>query len=328
MARQTQATSRPRRARGFTLVELLVVIAIIGVLVSLLMPAVQAAREAARRIQCQNHLKQLALAAHNYESSHNHFPIGLVAVDDPPTSYRNKTNLWVELLPELEQSSLKGRWDYTDFRRNFQGGTAATTAVVLPVMVCPSDPLPGPVAHFQFSPPYDWFNGYWAYSSYAGNGGTFAFDWGNPGPRDGVFYTGSRTRVLDITDGTSNTFLLGERYHRDPDFDARTAADANFKEMGPMTLWGVWASAYHEGGSVADVTLSAAVPINYLASASPAPGGPDWLVGRLNAYGSGHPGGANFAFADGSVRFARDTSSLPLLRTLSTRAGGEVVVAP
>jgi len=318
----------PPARRAFTLIELLVVIAIIAVLVGLLLAAVQKVREAAARAKCQNHLKQLALAAHNYEATHGRFPVGLVPVTDPPTGYRDKTNLWVEMLPQIEQSPLKGRWDSADYRSNFAGGISATTAVVIPIMVCPSDSLPGPVAHFQFSPPYDWFNGYWAYSSYGGNGGTLAFDWGNPGPRDGVFYTGSRTRIADITDGTAGTFLLGERYHRDSEFDARTTADPDLKDMGPMSLWGVWASAYNEAGSVADVTMSAAVPINYQVSTAPSPGGPDWLVGRLNAYGSGHPGGTNFALADGSVRFVRDSISPQQLKALSTRAGGEVVEVP
>ena len=314
--------------RAFTLIELLVVIAIIAVLVGLLLAAVQKVRAAAARATCQNQLKQLALAAHNYESSHGHFPVGLISVDNPPTNYRNKTNFWVEMLPELEQSNLKGRWDYTDYRRNFQGGTAATTAVVLKFMICPSDPLPGPVAHFQFSPPYDWFNGYWASSSYGGNGGTLTVAENVPSHKNGIFYEGSRTRMLDVTDGTSNTFLLGERYHHDPEFNRRCAADPALIDYGPLEVWGVWASAYSDWSSLADTMLSSAVPINYRTSSSPPPGGLDWITGRLNAYGSGHPGGANFAFADGSVRFVRDSISLQQLQALSTRAGGEVVEAP
>ena len=317
----------PRR-HAFTLIELLVVIAIIAVLIGLLLASVQKVRAAAARAKCQNNLKQLALATHNYHDSHGRFPVGLVPVNDPPTNFRNKTNLWVELLPELEQSPLKGRWDLTDYRKNFAGGTAATTAVVLPLMICPSDPLPGPVARFQFNPPYDWYSGYWASSSYAGNGGTVTVGGENPAPKDGVFYIGSRTRILDLTDGTTNTFLLGERYHQDPEFDRRCAADPGLVDYGPFTTWGVWASAYSEFSSTADVMLSTAVPINFLSTSPPVPGGLDWLFGRLNAYGSGHPGGANFAFADGSVRFVRDSLPLPQLRALSTRAGGEVVELP
>ena len=309
------------RRRAFTLIELLVVIAIIAVLVGLLLAAVQKVREAAARAQCQNHLKQLALAALNYESSHGRFPVGLVPVDDPPTNYRNKTNFWVEMLPGLEQSNLKGRWDYGDYRNNFRGGAAATTAVVLPFMICPSDPLPGPVATFQFAPPFDWFNGKWASSSYAGNRGS------DLDTRDGMFFIQSGTRILDVTDGTTNTILLGERYHRDPEFNRRTAADPSLKDFGPIEVWGVWASAYHEWASLNDVSLCAAGSINFRSDMSP-PSGWEWLDHRLSAYGSGHPGGANFAFVDGSVRFVRDSIPLQQLKALSTRAGGEVVDLP
>ena len=246
-------TTQPESARrGFTLIELLVVIAIIAMLVGLLLSAVQKVREATARIKCANNLKQLALAAHNYHDTHGHFPVGLAPVDDPPTNYRDKTTVWVELLPLLEQSNLKNRWDYADYRRNFQGGPAATTAVVVPVVLCPSDPLPGPVGQLSLGPPYGWMNGYYARSSYGGSGGTLAFNWGGPTANDGVFFTHGRVRIPDVTDGSSHTLLFGERSHTDLEFDRLMAA--HDPDSGPLSHWGFWASAGHPGGSLADVT--------------------------------------------------------------------------
>jgi prepilin-type N-terminal cleavage/methylation domain-containing protein/prepilin-type processing-associated H-X9-DG protein len=316
------------RRPAFTLVELLVVIAIIAVLIGLVLPAVQAVRQAAARATCQNNLKQLALAAHHHETSHGHFPVGLVPVDDPPTGYRDKTNLWVELLPYVEQSPLKGRWDYTDYRNNFAGGTAATTAVVIPIMVCPSDQLPSAVHHLQPPPPWDWFTGHFGLSSYGGNAGTLAVapDWSGPVPADGMFHRLSPVRHGEVTDGTSNTLLLGERSHTDPEYDRLTQRyDPNFY---PLAGFGAWASAFDHTGSLLDVTLSSAVPINYRVPPGSTWEDSDWEILRLNAFGSGHPGGANFALADGSVRFVRDTITLQQLRALGTRAGGEVVEGP
>ncbi|HKB36613.1 MAG TPA: DUF1559 domain-containing protein, partial [Gemmataceae bacterium] len=151
-----------------------------------------------------------------------------------------------------------------------------------------------------------------------------------PESRDGVFFTGSRTRLTDIKDGTSNTFLLGERYHRDAEFDRLTLKydDTSY----PLSNWGSWASAAYSTASQAEVMLSSLAPINYLVppGSEAAALNDDWTWedNRLNAFGSGHPGGANLAFADGSVRFVRDSIALRDLRALSTRAGQEVVDLP
>src|SRR5262249_45743923 len=136
--------------------------------------------------------------------------------------------------------------------------------------------------------------------------------------RDGLFWIGSHVRIPDITDGSSTTLLFGERYHRDPEFDVRQ----------PIVLPGAFALAGHgkwgfvaSEGVMATVPLSTPVPIGYR---GPLGGDLSTVFHRLCAFGSGHPSGANFAFADGSVKFLSESTSLQTLQALSTRAGGEV----
>src|SRR5262249_34483379 len=155
---------------GFTLVELLVVIAIIAVLIGLLLPAVQKVREAAARAQCQKNLKQIALAAHHYHDATGRFPTGArlsVDVGGRPTG---GTNVWVELLPYIEQDNLYKRWDYDDNRNNIAGERNATQAQVIKILLCPSDPLPEPVSQFMEGV-VPWSRGFYGLSSYGGNGG-------------------------------------------------------------------------------------------------------------------------------------------------------------
>lgn len=317
---------RRSHPRAFTLLELLVVIALIAVLIGLLVPAVQKVRAAAARMQCSNNLKQVALAAHGYHDANGRFPPGLVPVDRSGGRFAGGTNLWVELLDHLEQRPLRQRWDMADYRNNLVGGTAATTAVVLQVLVCPADPLPRGIHQLQVDGDLAWASGHYAISSYAGNGGTRSFGDTAPASNDGVFFRWSQVRIADVTDGTSSTLLVGERSHRDAEFDRLTPAID--PETYPLAGWGGWASAHSVGVSPGDVLLSAAVPINYRVPAGS--GGTDlsWIDDRLSAYGSGHPGGANFAFADGSVRFVRETVALPVLQALGTRAGGEAAEVP
>lgn len=174
---------------------------------------------------------------------------------------------------------------------------------------------------------WDWGNGTYAIGSYGGNAGTVASYFLDPPPsRDGVFYDYSRVRLTDITDGASSTFLFGERSHRDQEFDRLTAAFD--PASNPLWTWGAWGSAAWDWTSMLDVTLSAAVPINWLVPPLSDPGDFGWEWQRLCAFGSGHIHGANFAFADGSVRFLSESTPLPLLQALSTRASGEVAEAP
>ena len=147
--------------RAFTLVELLVVIAIIGVLVALLLPAVQAARESARRTQCTNHLRQLALAAQTFHDGNRAFPPGVHQLRFPSAPQFRGVSLFVKLLPQLEQANLAQGWDEVDPLNNTLGGTNAKTAQKLKMLLCPSDFLP--------QNPIPSGTTFYALTSYAGN---------------------------------------------------------------------------------------------------------------------------------------------------------------
>src|SRR5262249_2379145 len=153
--------------------------------------------------------------------------------------------------------------------------------------------------HLQVADDLAWAAGHYAVSSYAGNGGTRSFGAAAPASNDGVFFRRSQGRIGDVPDGTSSTLLFGERSHDDAGFDRLTLVVD--PETYPLAGWGGWASAYSPGVSPGDVLLSTPVPINY--RVPPGASGTDlgWIDDRLCAYGSGHPGGANFAFADGSA---------------------------
>jgi prepilin-type N-terminal cleavage/methylation domain-containing protein/prepilin-type processing-associated H-X9-DG protein len=321
-------SSRVTLGRGFTLVELLVVIAIIAVLMGMVLPAVHYAREAARRASCVNNLKQLGLAAHNYDNAYDQFPTGgrlPVMVGDRPTG---GTNLWIALLPYFEQQNLYNNWNYNDNRANVAGGRDALQAQVIGILLCPSDPVETVVelpAEAYRAPA--WCRGFYGMTSYGGNAGTRSLDTGPPPAfpgisRDGIFFLESCVRLADITDGTSNTLLFGERFHRDPEWDSRQrVVQPGIDSLEHAGKWGMVAAP---GGIMGNLTLHTAAPINYLV-----PPGGDFsaVANRLCAFGSGHPGGANFAFADGHVQFLKDSTDLLILKKLSTRRGGEVVSA-
>ncbi|HUG93218.1 MAG TPA: DUF1559 domain-containing protein [Planctomycetaceae bacterium] len=190
----------PRHSRrGFTLIELLAVIAIIGVLVALILPAVQQAREAARRTQCKNNLKQIGTALHNYHASHGGFPPAYINVADTPG--------WgwgAMLLPELDHAPLYEQLGVG--RQDFSGAPTPASETILPVFVCPSD----------IGPPLNPHRGDHAMSNYAGVfGNVEVFQWDDIG--NGVFFVNSHIRISDMLDGASNTFGVGERRFDWPD---------------------------------------------------------------------------------------------------------------
>jgi prepilin-type N-terminal cleavage/methylation domain-containing protein len=234
----TRSLPSPAR-RGFTLIELLVVLAIIAVLIGLLLPAVQKVREAANRAECLNNLKQIALAAHNFHDTTGRFPTGVrlpVFVGVRPTG-----------APYFEQDNLYRQWDYIDNRNNV-GGKDGTSAQVIKVLLCPSDLLPEPVqlttGTNSLTPSWDW--GFYGMSSYGGNAGKRSVHTGGSPTfprmtRDSVFFINSCVRLTDITDGTSSTFLFGERNHRDRTGPAPSAVAIRAAPTSPSLM--AWCSS-------------------------------------------------------------------------------------
>jgi prepilin-type N-terminal cleavage/methylation domain-containing protein/prepilin-type processing-associated H-X9-DG protein len=278
---------RTLRHPGFTLIELLVVIAIIGVLLGLLLPAVQKVREAAARLQCKNNLKQIGLALHNYHDTQQAFPPGYLAFPSYSDGATDTAPGWgwaAFILPQLEQEPL---YRQIDFSHSVASSPAAQVLVKL--YLCPSDPTPpGP---FLVADPFGGPLAPAAPSSYAACVGGDESDTTGPAGL-GAFYRNSRTRLTDITDGTSNTMLVGER----------AWSNAN----------GVWAGAVPGGvlrrgplnpnpGSASASSPSATLVLahSHLNNATT-----DTDAG-LDDFSSRHTGGSNFLFADGSVHFVR-----------------------
>lgn len=317
MKNYTLTPAAPRRA-AFTLVELLVVIAIIGILVALLLPAVQMAREAARRSSCLNNMRQLALASHNYHDTLRIFPSGLLNWNTPagqqnPPKFRS-VSLYVQLLPQMEQSNLANAWDYNDPRTNVPSGRAAT---IIPILFCPSDVVSNKIITTfpNFNPSGDRF----ALTSYGGCAGTQSYN-STAATNDGMFYLNSDTGMHSALDGTSSTILFGERFHYDFKYDQ--AAGTAFTKMAE---WGCWAPSSGLAG-LGDVTLSTLVAPNYK---HPTGGTVNAAAesNRVSAMGSGHPNGVNIALADASTRFISNSINFAVFRAMGTRAGGEVVTA-
>jgi prepilin-type N-terminal cleavage/methylation domain-containing protein/prepilin-type processing-associated H-X9-DG protein len=309
------ATSR-RTSKGFTLVELLVVMTIIAVLMALLLPAVQASREAARRTHCQNNLKQLGLAVLQHESTARHLPISVSPFREGPRPWPKRDGRgWIlTILPHLERQALYDQFAAVFGGDFFSGGGLKAPEVEpamrtqLPVLQCPSDGSARELSTDQ----WQWEGTPVALSNYKGSigdnrmGGPQSMwpgsepDCISTGKCPGLFHRLTYQLPIEIArirDGTANTFMLGEDV---PEHNAHSAA-------------------FYANGDYA----SCHAPLNYF----PDPPRPrDWW--DVMSFRSRHPGGASFCFADGGVRFVRQDIEHALYRALSTKAGREPVEAP
>lgn len=292
---------------GFTLVELLVVIAVISILIGLLLPAVQAARESARSTQCKNNFKQIDLATQDYHSNHMEFPTGarLHRLDG------KKSISWrVLLLPLLEQNAM-----YLDIDPQEDGGAASSQAetIALPAYTCPS----APPAESILKP-----------SHYYGVGGAvvgqerlklkpdlYGYIYVN-----GLLYPGSKTRIAEVADGLSNTLIFGERTFY-PDEWLRGAIKygqppneiRSYSTMNVLTP--INFDPIQDTLPLPTATIQAAGCTNHP--------GACLLRANYRPFGSDHPGGAHFAFADGSVHFLNENLDVTVLMELATKDRGE-----
>jgi prepilin-type N-terminal cleavage/methylation domain-containing protein/prepilin-type processing-associated H-X9-DG protein len=297
--------------KGFTLVELLVVIAIIAVLIGLLLPAVQRVRESSNRVMCQNNLKHLSLAALNYHEDNGGFPMGF-SVD--------YTSPLIPLLPYVDQLPLykQGKATTPVFSTDTPDSPGAAP---VPLFACPSDAgIPTP-ATMQFAGTAT----YLGLTSYRGNAsGLSNFD--PDAGLDGVIVEDNGpVNIINIKDGTSNTFLFGEFCNQDPNWGDYASLFGSAALAFP-TIGSSWS-----GTGLSALEASGYYPLNSMLPPVPSDPGTAlvYAAARLLSYGSNHPGGANFAFCDGSVRFVSNgiANAPGVLSALSTRNGGEVVDA-
>ena len=289
---------RNSRVSGFTLVELLVVIAIIGILIGMLLPAVQQVREAARRIDCSNKSRQLGLAVLNHESAHRTFPPGWQVIDtDDLTGWG-----WSAIvLPFLEADNVAAQIDF----RAPVDSNGDIIRQSLPVFLCTSDPaadildldiddstIVGNGGSGTRNTPSSSGSLSVARSNYSGVFGTLEVS-ENPERGNGTFYANSRTGFNSIRDGSSNTMMIGERRN----------------DLGAVT----WT------GAISDV----AEPFSRIVGAADLP--PNASEDRFENFRSYHPGGINVTLADGSTQFINDSIDQQTFRAYASISGGEVV---
>ncbi len=305
---------------GVTLLELLVVLAVLGVMAALLLVAVQRVREAASRLQCANNLQQLALAVHGYHDSQGAFPVDTLTGFDGPFGPQTQAWSWLaRILPYLEQANL---YRQANIPNNTLLESQDEVASTVKLFLCPSDEAAllgprrdaadlgfyeGPIfppailagqTNFKGVSGANWEWGDLRWHNIGTNGQWDGLTYG-----DGIFYRSdylSPKRLTDITDGTSNTFMIGE-------------------DVPSANHWCSWPYANNAVGTCA-------IPPNVLQPNGLPYSPADWPNGY--SFRSRHPGGLQFAFADGSVHFVSTSIDLPTYRALATICGGEVVELP
>jgi prepilin-type N-terminal cleavage/methylation domain-containing protein/prepilin-type processing-associated H-X9-DG protein len=304
------------RRHGFTLIELLVVISIIAVLIGLLLPAVQAAREAARRAQCVNNLKQMGIALHNYHDAVGAFPPGWVARRD--ASGENAGPGWgwaAQLLPYLEQAPL-----HAAVNMNLPVEAAANSTArlaKLSVFACPSDRAFVPTFTVVDASTSSTALGApicdVASSDYVGSFGTGDVS-DTPGRDhgDGLFFRDDSVKLAEVTDGTSQTLAVGEKSQN---LARATWTGAVTGAAVPITELQAEDGLSPEGGDALVVAHTGELD------------GPNSRPAHADQFWALHPGGVNFLFADGSVHFVKERRPLPVFQALATRRGGEVLGA-
>jgi prepilin-type N-terminal cleavage/methylation domain-containing protein len=340
--------------RAFTLVELLVVISIICVLTSLLLPAVQSAREAGRRVQCANNLKQFGLAMLNYEGASKCFPVG---VNTDPTGSQVYGNAFTAMFPFLEESTLHALWDQN---KVYGQQRPQTLAAVVTEFVCPTNDKPNPLtlqplSTFGMATSY----GVSDYVLCKGSTDTWCLS-GNamPPERRGFFYPNLRTRANEIHDGLSKTIAIGEgaggfrwplchgaNCHTPLALPSGTGSDSStqgppvtpaatdawaigdvgnisFATIGVYTS-GIWACTLEPMNKtpVTDSWMDVSAPDDCRCSVD---GGPHYTAN----FRSDHPSCAQFLYADGSVQLLMDQIDMSVYRALSTISGNELVNQP